>query len=236
MKDSPQPPVYGLDIETDTSVDGLDPAVGRILCVAVSGPDGEIVVADTDEAALLVELDARLGELAPGVLVTWNGAGFDLPYLATRARLVGAPIGLRVVLDPALAARHPLPGHEGAYRGQWYGHRHLDAYRLFRADVGRTFGLSCSLKSLAGLAGLSPVAVDASRVHELPGSLLHAYVASDARCTRELALRRWPTAMAAIDAPLDIAVGAPLDTTAGWSIPRVGAGPLAGSWTEREVG
>jgi hypothetical protein len=200
MDDSPAPPpVYGLDIETDTSVDGLDPRVGRILCAALSGPGGEIVVANADEGDLLLELDGWLRDLSPGVVVTWNGAGFDLPYLATRSRLVGVAIGLAVRLDPLLPVREPLAGHEGAYRGGWYDHRHLDAYRVFRADVGRTFGLSCSLKSLAGLAGMGPLDTDASRIHELPTELLHAYVASDARCARELALKRWATARSAID-------------------------------------
>jgi hypothetical protein len=198
--DTSPPPLYGLDIETDTTTNGLDPQVGRILCAAMSGPGGEIVVANNDEVDLLAELDGWLADLRPGILVTWNGANFDLPYLATRARLLGAPIGLHLSLDPTIALPgEPLAGHEGAYRATWYGHRHLDAYRVFRADVGRTFGLSCSLKSLAGLLGLAPMQVDGSLVHEVPRPLLHAYVASDARCARQLALRRWATAATAVD-------------------------------------
>jgi DNA polymerase elongation subunit (family B) len=193
-------PIYGLDIETDTATDGLDPQVGRVLCAAVSGPGGELVLAHHDEAELLRELDGWLRDLHPGVLTTWNGGAFDLPYLATRAGLLGVTIGLRLHLDPAVVLRHgPLPGHDGAYRATWYQHTHLDAYRVFRSDVGRTFGLSCSLKSVAGLVGLAPVHEDAANVHELAPELLHAYVASDARCTRALVLRRWATAAGAID-------------------------------------
>ena len=81
--------VYGLDIETDTATDGLDPTVARILCVGLSGPGGGLVLAHHDEAALLRDLDAWLAELTPGVLATWNGAAFDLPYLTTRAELLG---------------------------------------------------------------------------------------------------------------------------------------------------
>jgi hypothetical protein len=195
------PIVYGLDIETDTSVDGLDPTVSRVLAAAISGPGGDIVLAHHDEAALLDELDGWLADLTPGVLVTWNGAAFDLPYLASRAALVGVRLGLRIELDPALGLRgDPLPGHEGAYRGSWHGHRHLDAYRVFRADLGRTFGVSCALKSVAGLTGVPFIDADGSRVHELAPGRLHAYVASDARCARQLAERRWPTAVGAIDA------------------------------------
>jgi DNA polymerase elongation subunit (family B) len=201
---APGPPsVYGLDIETDTATDGLDPRVGRILCVGVAGPGGEIVVAHHDEAELLRSVDHWLGELAPGVLTTWNGAAFDLPYLATRARALGVGLGLRLHPDPGLLLRgDPLPGHHGAYRATWHDHHHLDAYRVFRADVGPALRMSCSLKAVAGLAGLAAVDADASRVHELPRSALHAYVASDARCTRQLALRRWATALRAVDRTL----------------------------------
>jgi hypothetical protein len=192
--------VYGLDIETDTATDGLDPRVGRILCVGLSGPGGELVLAHHDERALLLELDTWLADLGPGVLATWNGAAFDLPYLATRAALLDVELGLDLRLDPEVGLRHdPLPGHDGAYRAAWYHHTHHDADRVFRSDVGRTFGLSCSLKAVAGLAGLRPVDADASRVHELPRESLYGYVASDARCTRELVMRRWATAHVAID-------------------------------------
>lgn len=197
------PPVYGLDIETDTATDGLDPRVGRILCVGLAGAGGELVVAHHDEAELLRSVDRWLAELAPGVLTTWNGAAFDLPYLATRARVLGVGLGLRLRPDPGLLRRGaPLPGHAGAYRATWYGHHHLDAYRVFRADVGPALRMSCSLKTVAGLAGLPAVDADASRVHELPPAARHAYVASDARCTRDLALRRWGTAVRAVDRPL----------------------------------
>lgn len=200
MNSAAASPVYGLDIETDTATDGLDPNVGRILCVGLSGPGGALVLAHHDEAALLAELDQWLVEMTPGVLATWNGGAFDLPYLATRAQLLGVPIGLELELDPAVVLRQgPLPGHDGAYRATWHDHTHLDAYRVFRSDVGRTFGLSCSLKSVAGLVGLQPVDEDASRVHELSRDVLHGYVASDARCTRELVMRRWATASGAVD-------------------------------------
>jgi DNA polymerase elongation subunit (family B) len=200
MSAAAPPSVYGLDIETDTATDGLDPQVGRVLCVGLSGPGGDLVLAHHDEATLLADLDIWLADLAPGVLATWNGSAFDLPYLATRAVRHGVALGLRLELDPDVGLQHdPLPGHDGAYRATWHGHTHLDAYRVFRSDVGRTFGLSCSLKSVAGLVGLTPIHEDPACVHELDPGDLHRYVASDARCTRELALRRWSTAVGAVD-------------------------------------
>ena len=163
-------PIYGLDIETDTTTDGLDPRVAAVVAVAVAGEGVEVVLEadEAHEAELLRTLDATLADLAPGVIVTWNGAGFDLPFLHDRARHHGLPLGLRLVADPGIGGRsEPLPGHAGAYRATWHRHRHLDGYQLFRSDVGATLGLSCGLKSLARLVGLPVVEVDRSRIHEL---------------------------------------------------------------------
>jgi len=203
-------PLYGLDIETDTTIDGLDPAIGRILAVAVVNADEAVgtteatepveVFDDADEVELLDRLDRSLAALPPGVLITWNGGRFDLPYLATRAERHGLRLGLRLRLDPSLSGRHePLPGHEGAYRASWHHHHHLDAYRLYQADVGPALRLPCSLKVVASLAGLAPVEVDASKVHELTPAQIATYVRSDARCTAVLARRRWATAQFAVD-------------------------------------
>jgi DNA polymerase elongation subunit (family B) len=198
------PPLYGLDIETDTTVDGLDPQVGRVLAVAVAGGDRAEVLADVDEIALLGRLDAHLADLPAGVLVTWNGARFDLPYLATRADRLGVVLGLVLEADRTRRSHHsPLPGHDGAYRARWHHHAHLDVYRSYQADVGPMLRMACTLKDVARLAGLAPVEVDATRVHTLTAAALDAYVASDAICTRELARRRWPTAGPAVDVLAD---------------------------------
>ena len=92
-------PLYGLDIETDTTVDGLDPRVGRVLAVAVAQADGVTVLDDSCEAELLAGLERHLAGLDPGVLVTWNGARFDLPYLSTRAARGEVALGLRLEAD-----------------------------------------------------------------------------------------------------------------------------------------
>lgn len=185
-------PIYGLDIETDTLIDGLDPAVSPVLLAALSTPEGDEVY-DGAEVDLLRALDDRLRALPRGVLATWNGAVFDLPFLADRAAALGVPLGLALVPDRTVVlGRGPLRGHEGAYRASWHGHRHLDAYRMYRGDVGRVLRISCSLKSIARLVGLTPVEVDRERIHELPREVLHAYVCSDARLARQLSERRRP--------------------------------------------
>jgi uncharacterized protein YprB with RNaseH-like and TPR domain len=191
--------VYGLDIETDTTVDGLDPDVAPVVTVALSN-DGFDEVFSGAEHAILQEVDDRLADLAPGVIATWNGAAFDLPFLADRAQLHGISLGLRLRPDPAICLDHdPLPGHDWAYRARWHRHGHVDAYRLYRADVGPALRVSCSLKSIARLVGFTPIDVDRTRIHDLSHEVLHAYAASDARLARVLTERRWPTAARFVD-------------------------------------
>lgn len=180
-------PLYGLDIETDTAVDGLDPAVAAVVAVAVATPEGDHVLLG-DEADILVGTDALLAALAPGVIVTWNGAGFDLPFLARRAGRLALDLGLRLWRDPVLDAEGDV------FRGAWHDHDHLDGYRLYRADVGRSLRLPCGLKPLSRMVGLVPVEVDRSEIHRLGDAELRCYVASDARLARQLVLRRWPAA------------------------------------------
>ncbi len=192
-------PLYGLDIETDTSENGLDPAVAPVVSVAIIGEHHRIVL-EGDESSLLLRLDATIASLPQGVLVTWNGAAFDLPFIAHRAYLCGVESGLQLWHDTSIRSRNePLSGHPGSYRGTWHGHRHLDGYRLFRADAGAVLHLACGLKPMAKLVGLDPVEVDRERIHLLTDAERQAYVASDAEVTRELIIRRWATAQAAID-------------------------------------
>lgn len=186
------PPLYGLDIETDTSVDGLDPSVSPIVAVAVATPDGDRVFQGPEDL-VLHRTDELMSELDPGIVVTWNGSGFDLPFLAERARRLGVTLGLDLWDDG------PERTEPGVVRGRWYAHDHLDGYRLYRADVGRSLGFPCGLKPLSRLVGLAPVEVDRSCIHLLDDAALEAYVASDARLARELVLRRWPVAERATD-------------------------------------
>ena len=179
-----RPNVYGLDIETDTTINGLDSEVAPVVTVALSHVRLRRGVqwrrSDDPDASST----ARLTELTAGVLATWNGAAFDLPFLADRAALLDLPLGLRLQHDPSIRMQHqPLPGHPGAYRARWYRHGHIDAYRLYRGDVGPALRVSCSLKSIARLVGLAPLQVDRS-----------ASTTSVARCctrTRR-ATRGWP--------------------------------------------
>jgi DNA polymerase elongation subunit (family B) len=186
--------IYGLDIETDTTVNGLDPSVAKIIAVGVSSQHEDRVFSG-DEAQMLTDLDDWLAELPAGVLVTWNGSTFDLPFLSDRAAVCGVDLGLLLFADPSIGRRRdPIGEHTHAYRGSWHNHLHLDAYRLYRGDVGPILRVSCALKSIARLVGLPAVEVDAERMHELHPSEVAKYVTSDARLARQLVQRRWSSA------------------------------------------
>jgi DNA polymerase elongation subunit (family B) len=173
--------------------------VAAVLSVAIVGRDVELVF-DGAEQGLLVQLDAALANLAPGVLITWNGSAFDLPFLADRARHHGLDLGLRITFDPTIVlSRDPLRGHPGAYRARWHEHRHLDGYRLYRSEIDPESGQSCGLKPLARHFGLAVVEVERDHIHELDAAALRRYVTSDARLTHALVARRWSSAVDAID-------------------------------------
>lgn len=177
-------PLYGLDIETDTSVDGLDPELSAVVAASVVGDDVELVL-DGPEAAILHDLDEAIAAMRPGVITTWNGSRFDLPFLLTRAAHHEVPLGLRV----------------RERQMSWYEHRHLDGYRLYRADVGRALRFPCGLKAMARLVGLPAIEVDTARLHLLSETEIRRYVTSDARVTRQLVQRRWPAAASFVDLP-----------------------------------
>ena len=56
---------YGLDIETDTTIDGLDPATSPVVAVAVSTVHGDTVLTGA-EADILERLDDLLASLPTG--------------------------------------------------------------------------------------------------------------------------------------------------------------------------
>jgi DNA polymerase elongation subunit (family B) len=188
--------LYGLDIETDTRVNGFDPDVAAVTAVALSTPEDDVVFAGP-ERHLLRALDRHLRTLPPGVIVTWYGASFDLPFLVERARRCGVSLGLRLrpaVLGPWLPGEHP-----SAYLATWHRHVHLDAWRLYRAL--QPDGTPCGLKAVARAAGFDPVELDANELHSFAAATVAAYAASDARLARILGAERWADAAAFVDLP-----------------------------------
>jgi DNA polymerase I len=101
-----------LDLETT----GLDAARDRIFLVAVRDPDGatEILAArgdaPRDEAELITRLVAHVRACDPDVIENHNLHGFDLPFLAQRARILGVPLALGRAGAPGL---RPRPARRG---------------------------------------------------------------------------------------------------------------------------
>jgi DNA polymerase elongation subunit (family B) len=191
--------IYGLDIETDTtpladgSARGLDPATTTIVNIALSVGE-DVIVFRGEERNLLVALDRYLLGLQPGLIATWNGAVFDLPFIADRADAVGVQLGLELSADRSIVPKYEfLPGHNSAYQGSWASsgsvpHAHMDvAYAL--KENARALNIAWSLKPVARHYGLSPMEVDRTAVHLLSAEEQDAYVASDARVTAALAAR-----------------------------------------------
>jgi hypothetical protein len=222
--------VYALDIETDTTPDpfvdsdgvasevpaGLDPRVSTMTAYSIVGSDGTFIAADgPDEGILVTSLVAALKEIADarGLLVTWNGNGFDLPWIAIAAdraimcdKVLLAPrCSVDEVSEPKygwpewrslvpLAHRigGRIPGLDGwDARHPMFGKvtgDHLDISEAFR-PVAEKFGVRASLKPVhEAVTGEALIEVDRSKVSDLTRAERLAYVASDAEGTLRLAL------------------------------------------------
>ena len=150
-------PLIGLDIETDTTIDGLDPRQSSVLAVAISGGGIEAVLDGPDERSVLVETDRLLASIGAGVLVTWNGSGFDLPFIRDSCSDSRPSLGLITRHDPSIAGRHdPLPGEPGRVRGRWYRLGHLDGFQAYGPTSGRTSRSRVGSSRLRNLSGSNP--------------------------------------------------------------------------------
>ena len=190
--------VYGLDIETDTSPSitgepkGLNPANTKIINIALSSNE-KIHILRGNEIDLLASLDQILRILPSGIISTWNGSVFDLPFILDRAMILGVKIGLVITHDPDILPKYkPLPGHLGGYKAFWerdepQPHQHFDVAYALR-DSAYNLNIEWSLKKFSAFFGLNPVEVERSAIHKLTPDEQDLYVASDAKVTRELAI------------------------------------------------
>ncbi len=143
-----------------------------MLTVALSQPGCDEVFVGFEHELLTEGLDDRLAELEPGVLATWNGAAFDLPFLADRKSLAqqGSSSGSSSGSTRASGCSTPLPGAPVRTGAAWHQHCHVDAYHL----PGRRFGPQ----------------------HRGPARLRQQ---RDARLARVLTERRWASASRFVD-------------------------------------
>jgi DNA polymerase elongation subunit (family B) len=113
-------------LQFDLETTGLFAERHRIFMIAVRDPDGVTEVLeshgrdDAAEAALIRRLVDKVQATDPDVIENHNLHGFDLPFLARRAQMLGVPLALGRIGGPGLrqrAARRGLtPGEEGAPR------------------------------------------------------------------------------------------------------------------------
>ena len=178
--------IYGLDIETDTTIDGRDPLVARILSVAVATADRStcVVFESHDEQEMLESLNATLNALPAGMVATWNGSGFDLAFLMHRASVHNVVLDWQVTDSDRTSKYPPVLGT--VLQGTLGPHRHVDVAYAFM-EYAADNNVKWSLKPVARSLGMEPVEVDRANTHLLSQEVLAEYVASDAVVTACLA-------------------------------------------------
>lgn len=202
---------YGLDIEIDTTDGAVDPDLAAIRAIGLSGRGFDHLYTG-DEARMLRDLDDRLRSLAPGILATWNGSMFDLPYIARRADLLGVELDLVLVADPsATRGRRPLPGHRCGQRAAWGHHRHLDTFLAYGDTTPQA-----PWTSLLGRRRRRGLIADTG---DLLNEALHAHAANDARLARVLTERRGVAALRAVDQVEPVDAGATAAHRTGPTVP-----------------
>jgi DNA polymerase elongation subunit (family B) len=98
-------------MQFDLETTGLNPERDRIFMIAMRYPSGatEILEAPSEgnagEATLIRELIAKVTAVDPDVIENHNLHGFDLPFLARRAQILGVPLALGRTGPPGLRVR-----------------------------------------------------------------------------------------------------------------------------------
>ena len=110
-------------MQFDLETTGLNPERDRIFMIALRYPTGETEILEapcagnTGEAALIRGLIAKVTSADPDVIENHNLHGFDLPFLARRAQILGVPLALGRIGPPGLrvraARRGPAEDSEG---------------------------------------------------------------------------------------------------------------------------
>jgi DNA polymerase I len=179
FRDLPFDRLHRLQFDLETT--GLDAATDRIFMIAVRNPDGSTHVlesggdADGDEAELIRRLTLAIAAADPDVIENHNLHGFDLPFLARRARRLGVALPLGRIgrgLRQRPARRGIADEQDGARRIRYVapGRELIDTM-----DAVMRYGFSTGdlpwrgLKAVArhfGIAARDRVYIPGDRIHD----------------------------------------------------------------------
>ncbi len=179
-------------LQFDLETTGLDAARSRVFMVAVRLPCGEIRVLEAEgdddraEAGLIRRLVETIAAADPDVIENHNLHGFDLPFLAERARRLGEPLPLGRLPGMGLQER-------AAQRGTLRGDRRMRFVALGRElidTMDAVIRYDFSARELPG-HGLKAVArhfgVAAPEREYVPGSQVYAVYRQDPERVRRYA-------------------------------------------------
>jgi len=191
-----------LDIETTTLAH--DQAGAQILMIALSDTRGYDALLDGDEKQIIEQLVECVQASDPDVIEGHNLFGFDLPYLAARAKALGIP--LRLGRDGSElrfgSARQCIIGANSRTFTPAFAHgRHLiDTYlSVQRFDIGRgdleSYGLKEATQQL-GIAAPDRIYLEREQIPDLwrtDPETVRRYCLQDVHETRRLADLTLPT-------------------------------------------
>jgi DNA polymerase I len=191
-----------LDIETTTLTP--DQQGAQVLMIALSDTRGYEALLDGDEKQILEQLVERIQALDPDVIEGHNLFGFDLPYLAARAKAVGVP--LRLGRDGSeLRFGSPrqciIGANSRTFTPAFVHGRHLiDTYlSVQRFDIGRgdleSYGLKEATQQL-GIAAPDRIYLEREQIPDLwrtDPETVRRYCLQDVHETRRLADLTLPT-------------------------------------------
>jgi DNA polymerase I len=191
-----------LDIETTTLMP--DQQGAQVLMIALSDTRGYEALLDGDEKQILEQLIERIQALDPDVIEGHNLFGFDLPYLAARAKAVGVPLRLgRDGSELRLGSPRQciIGANSRTFTPAFVHGRHLiDTYlSVQRFDIGRgdleSYGLKEATQQL-GIAAPDRIYLEREQIPDLwrtDPETVRRYCLQDVHETRRLADLTLPT-------------------------------------------
>ncbi|HTJ45816.1 MAG TPA: 3'-5' exonuclease [Kofleriaceae bacterium] len=166
-------------MQIDLETTGLSAADDQIFLIATRDPDGAIeLIEGDDEARLIHALIDRVKRADPDVIENHNLHGFDLPFLAERARRLGIALALGRAGQPGLRTRASARGvtigendRERKIRYTVPGRELIDSMDAtrrhdFAARDLPSHGLKAVAKHL-GVAGLDREHIAGAHVHSV---------------------------------------------------------------------